>query len=80
MLEEAEEIGRRVKRARLALGITQADLAASMNRTQGWVSKVERGRVELDSVALLNQLAAELHIHPNKLIDRPYSGSPAENQ
>ncbi|MFE0149903.1 helix-turn-helix domain-containing protein [Nonomuraea sp. NPDC059007] len=80
MLEEAEKIGRRVKRARLDLGITQADLAASLNRSQGWVSKVENGLVELDSVALLNHLAAELHVHPNKLIGRPYSSSPAENQ
>ncbi len=58
MLEEAEEIGRRAKRARLRLGMTQTDLAAALNRTQGWVSKVERGLIELDRVGLLNKLAA----------------------
>jgi len=80
MLEEAEEIGRRARRARLRLGLTQADLAAALNLTQSWVSKVERGLIELDRVRLLNNLAAELHIHPNDLIGRPYASSPAENQ
>lgn len=80
MLEEAEEMSRRARRARLRLGMTQADLAAALGRTQGWVSKMERGRIELDRVGLLNQLAAELHVHPNDLIGRPYVGSVAENQ
>lgn len=80
MLEEAEEIGRRARRARLRLGMTQADLAAALGKTQGWVSKMERGHIELDRVGLLNKLASELHIHPNDLIGRPYNSSPAENQ
>lgn len=80
MLEEAEEIGRRVRRARLRLGMPQADLAAALGKTQGWVSKMERGQIELDRVGLLNAVAAELHVHPNDLIGRPYTSSPAENQ
>jgi transcriptional regulator with XRE-family HTH domain len=80
MLEEAEEIGRRARRARLRLGMPQADLATALGKTQGWVSKMERGLIEIDRVGLLNLLAAELHVHPNDLIGRPYTGSPAENQ
>ncbi|MET8011287.1 helix-turn-helix transcriptional regulator [Streptomyces sp. NPDC005271] len=80
MLEEAEEIGRRVRRARLRLGMPQADLAAALGKSQGWVSKMENGLIELDRVGLLNLVAAELHIHPNDLIGRPYNSSPAENQ
>ncbi|MYS58575.1 MULTISPECIES: helix-turn-helix domain-containing protein [Streptomycetaceae] len=80
MVEEAEEIGRRVRRARLRLGKTQADLAAALGKTQGWVSKMESGHIELDRVGLLNLLASELHVHPNDLIGRPYNSSPAENQ
>lgn len=80
MLEEAEGFGRRVRRARLRLGMTQADLAAALHRTQGWVSKIERGQIEIDSVGLISKLASELHLHPNDLIGRPYSVSPAENQ
>ncbi|MEU9194272.1 helix-turn-helix domain-containing protein [Streptomyces hundungensis] len=80
MVEEAEEIGRRVRRARLRLGMPQADLATALGKTQGWVSKMERGLIELDRVGLLNLIAAELHVHPNDLIGRPYTSSPAENQ
>ncbi|MFI1184303.1 helix-turn-helix domain-containing protein [Streptomyces sp. NPDC020799] len=80
MLEEAEEIGRRARRARLRLGMPQADLAAALGKSQGWVSKMERGQIEIDRVGLLNLLAAELHVHPNDLIGRPYTSSPAENQ
>ncbi|WP_405016438.1 helix-turn-helix domain-containing protein [Kitasatospora sp. NBC_00070] len=81
MLEERETIGKRVKRQRLRLGMPQADLAAAMGRTQGWVSKVENGRVELDRAGVINQLAAALHCHPNDLIERPYvAGKAAENQ
>ncbi|MFH8990898.1 helix-turn-helix domain-containing protein [Streptomyces sp. NPDC017940] len=80
MLEEAEEIGRRVRRARLRLGMPQADLALTLGKSQGWVSKMERGLIELDRVGLLNQVAAELHVHPNDLIGRPYTSSPSENR
>ncbi|WP_157855043.1 helix-turn-helix domain-containing protein, partial [Streptomyces exfoliatus] len=50
MLEEAEEIGKRVRRARLRLGMPQADLATALGKSQGWVSKMERGLIELDRV------------------------------
>ncbi|WP_030567872.1 helix-turn-helix domain-containing protein [Streptomyces aureocirculatus] len=80
MLEEAEEIGRRVRRARLRLGMPQADLAAALGKSQGWVSKMECGQIEIDRVGLLNAIAAELHVHPNDLIGRPYTSSPSENQ
>ncbi|MEV5909259.1 helix-turn-helix domain-containing protein [Streptomyces chartreusis] len=80
MLEEAEEIGRRIRRARLRLGMPQADLAVALGKSQGWVSKMERGQIEIDRVGLLNAIAAELHVHPNDLIGRPYTSSPAENQ
>ena len=46
----------------------QADLAAALGKTQGWVSKMERGLIELDRVGLLNLVAAELHVHPSDLI------------
>ncbi|MER6916515.1 helix-turn-helix transcriptional regulator [Streptomyces sp. NPDC000594] len=79
-LEEQEAIGRRIKRRRLALGMPQADLGAAVGKTQGWVSKVEKGRIELDRAALINSIAAALHCHPNDLIDRPYVGTVPENQ
>ncbi len=81
MLEESEAIGSRVRRQRLRLGMPQADLAAELGKTQGWVSKVERGRIELDRAGLISQVATALHCHPNDLIGRPYvAGRRSENQ
>jgi transcriptional regulator with XRE-family HTH domain len=60
--------------------MTQADVAAAMRRTQGWVSKVEQGSVELDRVSVINELAACLHCHPNDLMERPYLGTATENR
>ncbi|NBM14685.1 helix-turn-helix domain-containing protein [Streptomyces sp. GC420] len=79
-IEEQEAIGRRIKRQRLNLGMTQADLAAAVGKTQGWVSKVEAGKIELDSAGLINRIAAALHCHPNVLLERPYVGTIGENQ
>ena len=81
VLEEQEAIGARIRRRRLQLGMTQADLAAAVGKTQAWLSKVEKGRLELDRAALINQIAAALHCHPNDLIVRPYPGASAtDNQ
>lgn len=60
--------------------MTQADLAAAVGKTQGWVSKVEAGKIELDSAGLINQTAATMHYHPNVLLERPYVGTIGENQ
>lgn len=81
MLEESEAVGSRVKRQRLRLGMPQADLAATLSKTQGWVSKVESGLIELGSASLINAVATALNCHPNDLIGRPYvAGKPSENQ
>lgn len=79
MLQEHETVGRRVRRHRLRLGMAQADLAAAMRRTQGWVSKVENDKVELDRASVINELAAALHCHPNDLLERPYPAKVTEN-
>jgi transcriptional regulator with XRE-family HTH domain len=80
VLEEQEAIGRRIKRQRLRLGMAQADLAAALGKSQGWMSKVESGRIELDRTGLINQIAAALHCHPNELIERPYANAAPENR
>ncbi|AUH44999.1 helix-turn-helix domain-containing protein [Streptomyces sp. CMB-StM0423] len=78
-LEEQEAIGRRIKRLRLRLGMAQADLAVAVGKTQGWLSRVENGRLELDRAGLINQIAAALHCHPNDLLERPYTSDVQEN-
>ncbi|MCB5167983.1 helix-turn-helix transcriptional regulator [Streptomyces bambusae] len=77
-VEEQEAIGRRVRRRRLDVGLTQADLAAAVGKTQAWVSRVEKGRIELDRATLISALASALHCHPNDLVPRPYTGVPPE--
>jgi transcriptional regulator with XRE-family HTH domain len=79
MRAEEETVGRRVRRQRLRLGMAQADLAAAVKRTQGWVSKVENDRVELDRASTINELAAALHCHPNDLMARPYAARGASS-
>ncbi|MGK5533015.1 helix-turn-helix domain-containing protein [Streptomyces sp. URMC 129] len=80
MMDEARSIGQRMRDARTRLGLTQADVAAALGYTQGWVSKAESGRIELDRTSVINAVAGVLHIHPNDLIDRPFRGSVAANQ
>lgn len=79
-MEEQEAIGRRIRRRRLAIGTTQADMAAALGKTQGWLSRVERGQIELDRAALINQIASVLHCHPNDLIGRPYAAVSGGNK
>ena len=47
-----------LRQAREGAGMTQVDLAAALERTQSFVSKVERGETRLDIVQLRTLLAA----------------------
>lgn len=57
--EEQEAIGRRIKRQRLRLGMTQADLAVAVGKSQGWLSKVEKGARHGSNEVLVNMPATE---------------------
>ncbi|MFF5248981.1 helix-turn-helix domain-containing protein [Streptosporangium sp. NPDC000095] len=77
----AESVGKRVRRARKRLGITQTELARRVSRAQSWVSGVENDSIPLDSIALINTVARVLRMHPNELTARPYRGdTPAEDR
>lgn len=69
MFEETP--GDRVKMLRKRVGMTQTDLAAQIDRSQGWVSHVERGGIELDQVSVVNNLARALHCHPREILGNP---------
>ena len=49
---------RLLKRAREDAGLTQIDLAAALDTSQSFVSKVERGETRLDVIQLRTVLAA----------------------
>lgn len=69
---DEDTVGGRVRRYRLRQGMTQGDLGARLGKTQGWVSKVESGAIELDRNSQVSAVAAALHRHPNDLHVRPY--------
>jgi transcriptional regulator with XRE-family HTH domain len=73
--------GARIRRLRKRAGLTQAEFGTRMSRSQGWVSGVEKGDLELDSVTLINRAARVLNVHPNEVTGRPYNpGSPTEDR
>ncbi|WP_392962885.1 helix-turn-helix domain-containing protein [Streptomyces sp. LN245] len=52
--------GQRVKELRRAAGMSQADLATAMGRSESWVSQVERGVQPVERLAILQGLADAL--------------------
>ncbi|MER6130749.1 helix-turn-helix transcriptional regulator [Streptomyces sp. NPDC001815] len=70
--------GQRVARARRRLGWDQAQLAAAVDRSVSWVSKVETGRLALDRMSVLGQLAEVLGVEVIELTGQPYRHDTAE--
>lgn len=71
-MEHHETDGQRLCRLRKRAGLTQAQLGDRLGHTQGWVSRIERDVLVIDSIELLNRAARVLNVHPNELIGRPY--------
>src|SRR6185437_12674724 len=80
-MTEQETDGQRLRRLRKRAGLTQTELAQHLDRSQAWVSSVECGDLELDSVTLISRVARVLNVHPNEVTGRPYNpGSPTEDR
>lgn len=62
----AETVGKNLKAARTARGITQKQLAAEMNKYQSDYSEYETGRIQLDYEKIVF-LCKRLDITPNDL-------------
>ncbi len=60
-------VGRRVRDARVACGLSQAELAATLGTGPGWVGGVERGRPRA-SVRMVRRLAAALSVPVGALL------------
>lgn len=54
------DTGQRIKELRRSRGMSQADLAAAMNRSESWVSQVERGVQPVERLSVLQALADAL--------------------
>ncbi|MFI6712757.1 helix-turn-helix domain-containing protein [Nonomuraea sp. NPDC050478] len=70
--------GQRIARARHRKGWDQATLAEKIGRSVSWLSKVENGRLPLDRMSVLGQLAGVLGVEVAELTGQPYRHETAE--
>ncbi|WP_277326190.1 helix-turn-helix domain-containing protein [Streptomyces sp. JH14] len=68
--------GARIKELRRAAGMSQSDLAVAMERSESWVSQVERGVQPVERLSVLQTLADALGVSVRDV--RPDAGTPAE--
>ena len=54
--DERSEFVAKLRKARMAAGLTQAEVAKKLGCTQSWVSKVELGELRVEAI-WLNRLA-----------------------
>lgn len=66
-MANAESLGRRVARLRRLRGLTQPELATSIDRSVAWVSQVERGQRRIDRMSVLETLANALDVPLSEL-------------
>jgi len=70
-----KELGKRIKEARLAAGLTQEQLAERINLSSGHCAHVERGTTKVSLSALVS-IANALNTTPDKLlVDNNYQAS-----
>ncbi|MEU4235300.1 helix-turn-helix transcriptional regulator [Nonomuraea sp. NPDC026600] len=70
--------GQRIARARHRKGWDQATLAEKIGRSVSWLSKVENGRMPLDRMSVVGQLAEVLRVEVAELTGQPYQHETAE--
>ncbi len=69
-------IGRRIVMHRRRLGLTQDGLAMRLHRSKSWLTKVERGERQLDSVRTLLEVARALGVEVRELTGQPWFPEP----
>jgi len=60
--EDPKEFGRRVAFLRKKLGYSQAEFARKVDRSETWLSQVERGARQIDRMSVLERLAEALDV------------------
>ena len=71
-LDTDEHIGVRVRIARNAAGLTQAEMSGLLGRTESWLANVEAGRMPLDRYSLITAIAALTDVDVVWLLGQPY--------
>ena len=64
-------IGERVAFYRVRRGLTQAVLANLVNRSEDWLSKIERGERQIRRLDVLGELATALRVSLSDLLGQP---------
>lgn len=59
--------GERIAHLRRRLGLTQAELAARLDRSESWVSQVERGVHTIERMPMLRAVADALQVEPTAI-------------
>ncbi|MGK5530664.1 helix-turn-helix domain-containing protein [Streptomyces sp. URMC 129] len=67
-----EHIGTRVRIARNAAGLTQAEMGGLLGRSEHWVQDVEAGRLALDRYSLIAAIADVCDVDVVWLLGQPY--------
>lgn len=71
-LSSDEHIGTRVRIARNAAGLTQVELADSLERAESWMANVEAGRQALDRYSVITAIADRCDVDVVWLLGQPY--------
>lgn len=75
-VRSARDIGAKLRGARCAARLTQAEVGKECGYSASAVSRIESGRMQIEHARLM-QFAAFLHIPPNRLITTPGLGGAA---
>lgn len=62
-------LGARIRNLREEIGLSQAQLAAQAELSQGYLSQIENDEVHNPSAAVLFRLAKALHVDPRSLLE-----------
>jgi transcriptional regulator with XRE-family HTH domain len=73
---DARAAGQRIKELRRNVGMSQSDLATAMQRSESWVSQVERGVQPVERLSVLQALADALGVSVRDV--RPDAAEPDE--
>jgi transcriptional regulator with XRE-family HTH domain len=72
-------VGERIRHRRRARGLSQLRLAGLIDRTEDWVSKVERGEIPVDRVSVLVRVADALKVPLSYLLgEQSWSGEQSD--
>ena len=69
-------MGERIGAYRRRGGVSQQVVAGLVERSESWLSQVERGVRSVDSLSVILDLARVLKVEPAQLIGRPWELAP----